>query len=158
MTKATVRLTDGYQAVIRMRDHTLIADEPVSDGGTNAGPTSKELLLAALGACAAITVKMYAQRKGWALESVEIDLSTERFKTADYPAYTTAYATGNTDASGTDGFVHEFRQRIAFKGALTDEQKERLLMIAGKCPVHRALTEPNFMIEELVDAIIAEEA
>ena len=146
MTKVRVRLDEGYKATIQVRDHTLIADEPVSDGGTNAGPTSKEYLLAALGACAAITIKMYASRKGWALEGVEIDLSTERHKATNFPAYT-----------GEGEFVHEFRQRIALKGALTDEQKERLLEIAGKCPVHRALTEPNFMLEELVDSIIAEE-
>ena len=147
MTRATVRLDQGYRAVIQVRNHTLIADEPESDGGTNAGPTSKELLLAALGACAAITTQMYAKRKGWALEGVEIDLHTERHKAENYPAYT-----------GDGAFVHEFRQRIHFKGALTDEQKNRLLEIAGKCPVHRALTEPNVMIEELVDSIIAEEA
>ena len=146
MTKATVRLDEGYQAVIQIRDHTLIADEPESDGGKNAGPTSKELLLAALGACAAITVKMYANRKGWPLEGVEIDLSTERHKASAYPAYT-----------GEGDFVHEFRQRIRFKGDLTAEQKERMLQIAGKCPVHRALDEPTVMIEQLVDAIIAKE-
>ena len=100
-----------------------------------------------MGACAAITARIYAQRKGWPLEGVDIDLSTERYKAADYPAYT-----------GGEAFVHEFRQRIHFRGALTDEQKIRLLEIAGKCPVHRALTEPKVMIEELVDAIIASEA
>ncbi len=147
MSKATVRLDEGYKATIQIRDHTLIADEPESDGGNNLGPTSKELLLGALGACAAITMKMYALRKGWQLEGVEIDLSTERYKTPDYPAY-----------AGEGDFVHEFRQRIALKGDLTPEQKERLMQIAGKCPVHRALTEPSFMIEELVDTIIAEEA
>lgn len=147
MSKATVRLDEGFQAVIQIRNHTLIADEPERDGGNNAGPTSKEMMLASLGACAAITMKMYAKRKGWALEGVEINLSTERFKTGEYPAY------------GGDGdYVHEFRQRIHLKGDLSDEQKERLLQIAGKCPVHRALTEPNVIIEELVDTIIAEEA
>ena len=104
-------------------------------------------MLGALGACAAITMKMYANRKGWQLDGVEIDLSTERYKAPDYPAYT-----------GEGDFVHEFRQRITIKGDLTPEQKERMMQIAGKCPVHRALTEPNVMIEELVDAIIAEEA
>ncbi len=147
MTKASVRLDTGYQVVIQVRDHTLIADEPVSDGGQNQGPTATELLLGALGACAAITTKMYAGRKQWPLEGVEIDLNTERFKAPDYPAYV-----------GAESFVREFRQRIVFKGPLTHEQKERLLEIAGKCPVHRALTEPSFMIEELVDSIIAEEA
>lgn len=147
MTKASVRLDAGYKTIIQVRDHTLIADEPVSDGGMNAGPNAKEYLLAGLGACAAITAKMYAERKKWPLEGVEIDLSTERFKSAEYPAF-----------EGEGDFIHEFRQRIVFKGALTQEQKLRLLEIAGKCPVHRALTEPSFMIEELVDSIIAEEA
>ena len=147
MAKATVRLGEGMKAVIQAREFTLIADEPEDDGGTNLGMTPKEMLLGALGACVAITVRMYAQRKRWALEGIEIDLSTERFKAPDYPAYT-----------GEGDFVHEFRQQIVFKGDLTHEQRERLLEIAGKCPVHRALTEPNFMVEELVDEILAEEA
>lgn len=147
MAQATVKLVDGVQAVINIRDFTLIADEPVSDGGTNLGPTPKELMVAALGACAAITARMYANRKGWALESVEIDASTDRYSAADHPLY-----------SGDAGFVHEFRQRIVFKGDLTLEQKERLLEIAARCPVHRALTEPNVMLEELVNEIIAGEA
>jgi len=74
--------------------------------GKNAGPTSKEYLLAALGACAAITMKMYAERKNWPFEGVEIDLSTERYNTAEYPAY-----------QGEESFVHEFRQRIVFTKA-----------------------------------------
>ena len=140
-------MDEGFKAVVQMRDFTLVLDEPESDGGTNLGPTPKEVMLAALGGCAAITAKMYASRKKWPLEGVEIDLSTDRFKVNDYPAY-----------MGEGEFVHEFRQQIVFKGPLTQEQKDRLLEIAGKCPVHRALTEPNFMIEELVDEIIAEEA
>ena len=147
MTKATARLDQGYKTVIHVRNHTLIADEPESDGGTNAGPTAKEYLLAALGACATITMKMYAERKKWPLEGVEIDLGTERYKSVDYPSFV-----------GDGDFVHEFSQRILIKGPLTDEQKQRLLEIAGKCPVHRVLTEPSFMIETLVDSLIAEEA
>jgi len=147
MTKATARLDSGYKTVIQVRNHTLIADEPVSDGGTDAGPSAKEYLLVALGACATITMKMYAERKKWPLEGIEIDLSTERYKTVDYPAFL-----------GDGDFVHEFRQRIVIKGALSEEQKQRLLEIAGKCPVHRVLTEPSFMIETLVDSLIAEEA
>ena len=138
MVQAKLRLEEGLRATVQLRDHTLIVDEPVADGGTDRGPTPKELLLASLGACAAITCKMYAARKGWALESVEIDLSMAQFKAADYPTY-----------SGTADFVNEFRQRIIFKGDLTHEQRERLLQIAGRCPVHRVLTAPNFLYEEL---------
>jgi len=147
MDHVTLRLDQGYKSVVQIGDHTIIADEPLVEGGSNAGPTPKELLLAALGSCAAITAKMYANRKGWALEGVEIDVTSARHKTLDFPAY-----------QGEGDFVHEFRQRIVFKGDLTGEQKIRLLEIAGKCPVHRALTEPSFLIEELVDSIIADEA
>lgn len=147
MAQANIKLSQGVQTVIQIRDFTLVSDEPVSDGGTNLGPTPKELMVAALGACAAITARLYAARKGWALESVEIDASTDRFPASAYPLYT-----------GEEGFVHEFKQRMVFKGELTLEQKTRLLEIAARCPVHRALTEPNVMLEELVDEIIANEA
>lgn len=146
MDHVTLRLDQGYKAVTQAGDHTIIAHDPEEPGGVSLGPSAKELLLAALASCAAITAKMYADRKGWALEGVEIDATSARHKTHEFPAY-----------QGEGDFVHEFRQRIVFKGALTDEQKIRLLEIAGKCPVHRALTEPSFMIEELVDSIIADE-
>lgn len=146
MTKVTLRLDQGYLAVTHAGNHTIIAHDPEEEGGVSLGPSAKELLLAALASCAAITAKMYANRKGWALEGVEIDVTTNRHKTSEFPAY-----------QGDGDFVHEFRQRIVFKGDLTHDQKLRLLEIAGKCPVHRALTEPTFMIEELVDSLIADE-
>jgi uncharacterized OsmC-like protein len=145
MPKASVQLQDNYKTVIHLRDHTIIADEPASEGGTDAGPTPVELLLASLGACAAITAKLYANRKGWPLEGVTVNLSNERFKAGDYPAY-----------SGEADFVNEFRQHIEFHGPLSHEQRERLLEIAGKCPVHRILTSPNFVIDELVDTDLPE--
>jgi putative redox protein len=138
MTKVTVSVGKGMRTTLAARHHAWIADEPTHDGGTDTGPTPMELLLSAVGACAAITAKMYAERKGWPLEGVDIDLSLERFKKADYAAYT-----------GESDVVNEFCQSIVFRGPLTDEQKRRLLEIAGKCPVHRVLTQPNFMFEEL---------
>lgn len=149
MTQATVKLDEGFKTYITLGDHRVIADEPVSDGGSDAGPSAKELLVGALGSCVAVTVKMYAKRKGWNLEGVEIAVSMEKIKAAEYPAYV-----------GTEEFVNEFRLRIVFKGSLTDEQRERLLEIAGKCPVHRILTQPNFVIDELVpsEASLIEEA
>ena len=139
MPNVTVNLGAGFATRIETRGLTALADEPIDEGGTNMGMTPKELLLGALGACAAITAKMYAQRKGWALEGVEVNVSTERFKAGDYPGYT-----------GTSANVNELRQLISFKGDLTDEQRARLLEIAGKCPVHRILAEDNFLFEELV--------
>jgi uncharacterized OsmC-like protein len=146
-TQAKVTLGPGLTTTIQTRQFTLIADEPIEDGGADLGPKPTELMLAALGGCAAITARLYAQRKGWDLQGVEIDLSTERFKAADYPAYT-----------GDAAFVREFVQRMTFTGALTAEQKDRLVEIATKCPVHRAFTEPQVFIENWVDAAIAEEA
>lgn len=146
MPNVTVTLDHGFETRITTRGLTTISDEPIEDGGANKGMTPKELLLGALGACAAITVKMYAQRKGWALESVEVNVTTERFKAADYPGYV-----------GTSPNVSEFRQLIQFKGDLTDEQRTRLLEIAGKCPVHRILTEDNFVFDELVTEVLSME-
>lgn len=146
MVKASVQLKEGYQVAVKLGDHVVITDEPEDAGGQNLGPTPHELMLGSLGACVAVTCKLYANRKQWPLEGVEIDLSTNRYKAAEYPAYT-----------GTGDFVHEFRQQIVFKGPLTPEQKDRLLEIAGKCPVHRALTEPKVMLDEMVDEIIAQE-
>jgi putative redox protein len=139
MTNVNVRLDEGFKTLIQTRGLTVISDEPAAEGGADLGPTPKELMLGALGACAAITAKMYAQRKGWPLEGVEIDLDLERFKTAEYPGY-----------SGTADMLNEFRQRIVFKGSLTQQQRDRLLEIAGKCPVHRILTEPNVVLHELI--------
>lgn len=143
---ARVTLTEGLATTIQLGEFTLHSDEPIAEGGTNTGPQATELLLAALGSCAAITLRLYAQRKKWDLQSVEIDLSTERYKKAEYPNYT-----------GDGDFVREFKQRITLTGNLTDEQRFRLLEIASKCPVHRALTDPKVMIEEMVDSVIAEE-
>ncbi len=148
MPTAFVRLDDtsGLRATVTARQHAVIVDEPVDMGGTDTGMTPTELMLGALGACAAITMQLYAQRKGWSLASVEIDLSGERHKAADYPKY-----------EGSGDFVHEFVQRIHITGDLDDAQKQRLLEIAGKCPVHRALAEPKVMIEEIVEAALREE-
>lgn len=145
-THAKVSLGAGLTTTIKIRNFTLIADEPLHDGGADLGPKPTELLLAALGACAAITARLYAQRKEWDLQGVEIDLTTERFKKEDYPAYT-----------GEAPFVREFAQRMTFAGNLTAEQKDRLLEIAVRCPVHRALTEPHVFLETWVDGVIAEE-
>src|SRR5689334_2423637 len=83
-TKVVVRGSGlGFAQEISARSHRLIADEPVADGGTDTGPTPYELLLAALGSCASMTVALYARRKGWSLEAVTVRLSHSRIHAVD---------------------------------------------------------------------------
>lgn len=140
MNQASVSLRDGFKTTIVTGGHTLIADEPLDAGGQNLGPTPMHMLIGSLGACVAITVKLYAQRKGWPLEGIDVDGTLERYKSAEYPAY-----------DGDADFVHEFKLAITLKGDLSEEQRARLLEIAGKCPVHRAITLPAFVLDELVE-------
>lgn len=139
MAPIHVHAGDSYKTTITTGDHTWIADEPVSEGGEGAGPTPMQTLIGALGACVAVTVRLYAKRKGWPLEGMDVKVDYEKFKKSDYPAYT-----------GESEFVNEFRQSIVFHGPLTEEQKLRLLEIAGKCPVHRLLMQPNFIVDEML--------
>ncbi len=140
MHQATVHSGNGLRTEISVRNHTIFADEPLTNGGTDAAPTPMEMLVGALGACVVITLQMYAQRKGWPLEEVQVSVSLERYKKEDYPAYT-----------GDCGFVNEVRQHVTLKGNLTDEQRARLLEIGKKCPVHRTLEFPTFFVEEMLE-------
>jgi putative redox protein len=118
MRDATVRTRSGkFQQDVEIENHRLIADEPESSGGENAGPAPHDFLLAALGACTSMTVKMYADRKGWPLRSVEVKL---------------------TQAKEND--VHVMRRDVKLEGDLDAEQRARLLEIANKCPVHKTLS------------------
>jgi putative redox protein len=117
MREVQVRTAAGkFGQKIQIGPHALASDEPKDDFGDDTGPAPHELLLASLGSCTSMTVKLYADRKEWPLESVHVVLN------------------GHHDA---DGFVIQRTLQVA--GALTDEQKARLLEIADKCPVARTL-------------------
>jgi putative redox protein len=137
MYPVTVRTNSTLTTEISIRNHSLITDEPLENGGVDAGPTPMELFVSSLGACMAITAEMYAQRKKWPLQRVTIELGYERFKKEDYPAYT-----------GEAGFVNEMRYTIKLEGPLTEEQQARILEIAQRCPVHRALEYPTVFVHE----------
>jgi putative redox protein len=109
--------------------HHLIADEPAEAGGSDAGPDPYSLLLAALGACTAMTLQMYARRKEWPLEKVEVRL-----------AHTRIYARDCEECQTEEGKVSRIDRHILLRGPLSDEQRSRLLEIAQRCPVHRTLT------------------
>jgi putative redox protein len=134
-------LEEGYRTAINIRNHTVIADELIQDGGTDTGPTPMELLIGTAGACIAVTTRAYAQHKGWPLEGVAVELEAQRFKREEYPGYT-----------GDAPYVNEIRERIEFEGPLTDEQRERLMKIAARCPVHLLLEYPVYFVDELVSA------
>ena len=117
-----------YQQRITAGPHHLLADEPVSFGGLNGGPAPYDLLLAGLGACTAMTMRMYADRKGWPLEHVAVTLRHEKI-----------HATDCAECSTTEGKIEWIEREITMRGPLDEAQRTALLEIADKCPVHRTL-------------------
>ena len=116
-----------YQQAITVGQHQLIADEPESLGGNDAGPAPFDLLMAGLGACTSITLRMYAERKALNLTQISVALSHEKIE--------------------LDGVKRDRIQRtITLTGDMNSEQRQRLLEIANKCPVHRAVS-PSLLIE-----------
>jgi putative redox protein len=113
---------------IQVGGHTLTSDEPAAAGGDDLGPTPYDLLLAALGACTSMTVRMYAQRKNWPLRSTTVTLTHSKIHAADCESCET-----------TSGRVDHIVREVRFDGDLDAAQRARLLEIANKCPVHRTL-------------------
>ncbi|MEO1147000.1 MAG: OsmC family protein [Cyanobacteria bacterium J06638_22] len=130
MDAVKVSSTDArYTQTIHIRQFELVADETVDMEGNDAGPKPTELLLGSLGACKAITLKMYAGRKGWPLERVDVALTEE--KAGDRP---------------------QIQAALHLEGNLSEEQKERLLVIADKCPIHKMLSASVDIHTVLADA------
>jgi putative redox protein len=128
VTDIVVRSQAGLTQTIDIRGHHLTADEPTDAGGSDLGPNPYELLLSALGACTAITVRMYAQRKGWPLESIEVALQHERIHAQDC-----------ADCETRDGFLDHITKFISLRGALDAEQRQRLMDVSERCPVQKTL-------------------
>ena len=119
---------DHFRTEIRAGAHTLLADEPAALGGSDAGPDPYGLLLAALGSCTSITLRMYADRKGWPLEAVIVRLSQARDHAGD-----------SVDCPGRPTRTQRVTRTIELVGPLDSAQRLRLLEIADRCPVHRTL-------------------
>jgi putative redox protein len=135
--KATARRSKagGFTYRIDIRQHNLVADEPPDKGGDDEGPSPQELLAASLASCTAITMEMYAKRKGWDVGQIEVECE-----------YTPAEA----------GRPTNFRLELRFPNSLDSDQIERLSLMAARCPVHRTLAgEVTFEQHvELADAAV----
>lgn len=132
---------NSYAQKIQARGHELRADEPVDLGGEDTGPNPYELLLSALGACTNITLTMYAKRKRWPLEDVQVALSHQKIHADDCASCTTE-----------KGLLDHIERKLSFTGPLDQEQRERLLEIANKCPVHRTLEGEIHVTTSLAEA------
>jgi putative redox protein len=135
--KATARRSapTRFAHSVEIRNHQLVVDEPEEFGGDDQGPSPQELLAASLASCTAVTIEMYAQRKGWDIGTVEVAVE-----------YTPAER----------GCPTKFSLDLRLPAACTEEQRERLQVIAAKCPVHRTL-EGEVIFEDRV-SIVADDA
>lgn len=129
---ASLDAEDGFTTRMKVGNHYLTADEPVSYSGNDFGPSPYELLSASLSACTAMTLQMYARRKGWPLENVEVHTSYAREHARD----------GLECMEDPNAKIDTFHRVVEFSGALDKDQRSRLLEIAGRCPVHRTLESP----------------
>jgi putative redox protein len=125
-------LKEGFRTQITAGGHQLIADEPKEAGGTDEGPSPYDLLLASLGACTAMTLKMYVERKKLPVTDVEVLLTFDRIHIDDCESCV-------KEERLNDQEVQHISRLIYVTGDVTEEQKERLLYIAGRCPVHVTL-------------------
>jgi putative redox protein len=120
---------DGFRTELFANGFPLVADEPVAYGGGNEGPSPYEYLLAALGACTGMTIRMYAQSKGWPLEDVVVRLSHQKIHAKDCQ-----------ECDEKPRQIDSIERELELHGTLNEAQRQRLLEIAGHCPVHRTLT------------------
>ena len=137
--EVVVKQADGkFAQRIAAGPHAMRADEPKAYGGDESGPTPYDLVLAGLGACTSMTIKMYADRKGWQVDDVEVKLTHEKM-------HASACETCETE----DGKIDHIHRSIHIEGDLSEEQRKSLLIIADKCPVHRTLhSEVHITTEE----------
>lgn len=119
---------EKYRTEITAGGQTLVADEPTSAGGAGNAPTPYDLLLGSIGACTAMTLRMYADRKGWPLESVTVRLRTAR-NHADDCVNCVDHPVG----------MYQIERELELEGALDDEQRARLMLVADRCPVKQTL-------------------
>ncbi|SKB36624.1 OsmC family protein [Daejeonella lutea] len=122
---------DHYRTEITAGNHTIIADEPLDIGGEDKGVNPNELFLASLGSCTVITLRMYADRKEWPVDSILVDLKMDIVK-------------------GNETQTTYIKKHITILGDISEEQKQRMLKIADSCPLHRIMTNPIVISSNLI--------
>lgn len=132
---------EGFTTQIKAGNHYLTADEPISMGGNNYGPTPYELISASLAACTSMTIQMYVKRKKWPLQNVETHVN-----------YFRRHAEDCNNCNSESSKIDYFERKIILEGDLDKKQQERILLIADKCPVHRTLHEKVNISTEILKA------
>jgi putative redox protein len=143
VARGEVLVREGYGPYandIYTETHHLLTDEPIDEGGQDTGPTPYQLLLAALGGCTSITLRMYANFKKLPLEHVSVKVRK-----------TKTHAEDCKDCDEKDAKIEVIQREIALRGPLDDKQRERLTQIADRCPVHRVLSRSNRIDTRLVE-------
>jgi putative redox protein len=128
-----------YTQEITIGTHVLTADEPVENGGNDSGPSPYDFLLAALGSCTSMTLRMYAELKKIPLKKVVVKLQHEKI-----------YAKDCADCENSNSRIDHINRQIELQGDLTEDQRKKLLDIANKCPVHRTLTSKVSITTRLI--------
>ncbi|WP_394750544.1 bifunctional alpha/beta hydrolase/OsmC family protein [Spongiimicrobium salis] len=136
---ASLNDEDSFTTAMKMGSHYSTADEPVEVGGHNFGPSPYELVSGGLSACTAMTIQMYARRKGWKVDNVEVHTS-----------YGKTHAVDCEDCESPSSKIDTFHREIRLSGDLDEKQRERILQIANKCPVHRTLHNEVQVISKLI--------
>lgn len=139
-TPVTLRSRGSFRTEVEAGPHAWVLDEPVDAGGGGEGPTPYDMLASALGGCTAMTLHFYAKREKLPLEGVDVVVTHDR-----------QHARDCADCTTTQGFIHHFRVAIRLHGTLDDEQRQRLLVIAGRCPVAKTLQAEIRIEESLVE-------
>ena len=138
MKEVVVKHIKNYQQEAKTSQHTIIIDEAKDVGGDGKGPDPYDLLLSALGGCTSMTIMMYARRKGWPLEGVQVTLHHEKIHASDCEECVTE-----------EGTLDQITKTIFLKGDLSQEQRERLLEIADRCPVNKTITTECHVVSTL---------
>ena len=136
---ASLDKEDGFTTAMKVGNHYMVADEPISYDGNDFGPSPYELVSAGLSACTAMTVQMYTKRKDWPLDNIEVHTS-----------YGKDHATDCEDCEADTAKIDTFHREIKLTGDLDEKQKNRILEIADKCPVHKTLYSETQVITKLI--------